>query len=141
MQISAMGNTLFPFLDLGADGNLALILILDQVITKLKRNLLSTVYGVITLVLTIPFTQRTWTFVVSYFLFIYLLYFILFMICPSESLNLLGGSLWRFSSQCDKLPLCSGRALSTIGDFPYNFSRGAVPTSKLLCKPQLASPS
>ena len=57
---------------------LALILILDQVITKLKRNLLSTVYGVITLVLTIPFTQRTWTFVVSYFLFIYLLYFILF---------------------------------------------------------------
>ena len=102
MQISAMGNTLFPFLDLGADGNLALILILDQVITKLKRNLLSTVYGVITLVLTIPFTQRTWTFVVSYFLFIYLLYFILFMICPSESLNFLGSRLWGYYSWCNQ---------------------------------------
>ena len=41
----------------------------------------------------------------------------------------------------DKRPAGSGRGLSTIGDFPSNFNRRAVPASKLLRKPQLASRS
>ena len=83
-----MGNALYPFLDLGADGNydIAIILILVEVITKLNRNLLNTVRKVITLVLTGPFRQRTWTFVVGYFLFICLfiylfIYFIFIYFC------------------------------------------------------------
>ena len=63
------------------------------------------------------------------------------MICPSESLKLLGSSLWGCYSWCDKRPVGSGHGLSTIGDFHYNFSRGVVPASKLLLKPQLASRS
>ena len=63
------------------------------------------------------------------------------MIYPSESLNLLGWSLSGYYCWCDKLPVGNGRGLSTIGDFPSNFSRGAVPASKLLRKPQLASQS
>ena len=109
---------------------LALILILVQVITKLNRNLL--------LFWQDPLDNGRGLFAVSYFL-PYL--FTLFMICPSESLKLLGSSLWGYYSWCDKRPVGSGRGLSTIGDFPYNFSRGAVPASKLLLKPQLASRS
>ena len=63
------------------------------------------------------------------------------MICSSESLNLLGSSLWGYYSWCDNRPVGSGHGLSTIGDFSSNFSRGAVPASKLLRKPQLASRS
>ena len=63
------------------------------------------------------------------------------MIYPSESLNLLGCSFWGYYYWCDKLPVGSGWGLSTISDFPSNFSRGVVPASKLLCKPQLASRS
>ena len=49
------------------------------------------------------------------------------MICPSESFNLLGSSLWGYYSWCDKHPVGSGCGLSTIGDFPSNFGRGVVP--------------
>ena len=49
-------------------------------------------------------------------LFIYL--FFLFMVCPSESLNILECILWGYYSWCDKLPVGSGCGLSTIGDFP-----------------------
>ena len=63
------------------------------------------------------------------------------MICPSESLNFLGPSLWGYYSWCNKRPVGSGRGLSAIGYFPYNFSRGVVPASKLLHTPQLASSS
>ena len=68
-------------------------------------------------------------------------YFILFMICPRESLNLPGCSLWGYYSWCNKLSVGSGRGLFTIGDFPSNYSRGAAPASTLLRKPQLASRS
>ena len=64
----------------------------------------------------------------------YLLYCVLFMICPSESLNLPGFSLWGYYSWYDKRPVSSGRGLSFIGDFPSNFSQGAVASSKLLHK-------
>ena len=49
------------------------------------------------------------------------------MICPSESFNLLGSSLWGYYSWCDKQPVGSGCGLSTIGDFPSNFGQGVVP--------------
>ena len=67
------------------------------------------------------------------YLFIYLS-----IICPSESLNLLGCSLWGYYSWYDKLPVGRGRGLTTLDDFSFNFSRGAVPDPKLLRKPQLA---
>ena len=59
------------------------------------------------------------------------------MVCPSESLNLLGCSSWGYYSWCDKLPVGSGRRLCAIGDFPSDFSQGVVPASELLGKLEL----
>ena len=56
------------------------------------------------------------------------------MVCPSESLNLLGYSSWDYYSWCDKPPIGSRRRLSAIGDFPSNFSQGSVLAFELLDK-------
>ena len=61
------------------------------------------------------------------------------MVCPSESLNLLGYSSWGYYSWCDKPPVGSGRRLSAIGDFPSSFSQGAVLAFELLDKLELVS--
>ena len=63
------------------------------------------------------------------------------MVCPSESLNLLGCSSWRYYSCCGKSPVGSGRRLSATGDLPSNFSQGAVPAFELLGKLELDSRS
>ena len=55
-----------------------------------------------------------------------LIYFILFMVCPSDTLDLLECGVWCYYSCFDKLPIGSGQGLSAIGYFPYNFSQGAV---------------
>ena len=66
---------------------------------------------------------------VGYFLcrrlFSFLFNFILFMVCSSGSLNLLGQNLWPYYSCCDKLPDGSGRWLFAVGDFQSNFNRDA----------------
>ena len=48
------------------------------------------------------------------------------MVCVSEILNLLEYVLWAYYSWCDKLHVVRGRRNFAIGDFPYNFSQGAV---------------
>ena len=67
--------------------------------------------------------------------------FYLFMVCQIESLDLLGCSLWGYYSWCNKLPVGSGHGFSAIGNFPSNFSQGAVPASELLGKPELTPQS
>ena len=55
-----------------------------------------------------------------------LIYFSLFMVCPSNTLHLLECGLWGYYSWFDKLPIGSGRGLSAIGYFSYKFSQGAA---------------
>ena len=63
------------------------------------------------------------------------------MVCPSESLNLLGYSSWGYYSWRDRPSVGSGRRrrLSAIGDFPSNFSQGTVLAFELLDKLELVS--
>ena len=61
------------------------------------------------------------------------------MVCPSESLNLLGYSSWGYYSWYDKPHVGSGRRLSAIGDFPSNFSQRVVLAFELLDKLELVS--
>ena len=61
-----------------------------------------------------------------------LIYFILFMVCPSDTLDLLECGVWCYYSCFDKLPIGSGQGLS---------AKVRWPASELLGKPKLVSQS